>query len=280
MDWTLLLTVIGILVAVVIGVWQIYLAQKQIKDGVSKSSLSAIDSTVIRQETDTKDSVEQSPNNTILWVDDDVEIMSPFMVSLEGDGFSIQTATDFLKAKEILTSGQRFDLIITDLIFPYGDEKSDKDGQANYLGLEVAKLARELLGKIPILCVTVVTSADVHRELDKMGIEMLAKPIRPSVLNEKVKLILLESKNLNKHEDIVAEIKRRQIELTSDSPYIRRRAIWALGEIGHLDSTVINSLKEVGKTDKDPSVREAAKEAVSKIQRQLKKSSSKRRKSL
>lgn len=279
MDLTLILTIIGIFVAIIIGVWQIYLAQKQIKGGALKSDIPSINSTVARQEKDTKELVEQSSNktNTILWIEDDIEEIYSLVSPLEKEGFKILTATSLNKTKEILLSGQKFDLIITDLIFPDGDEKSDKDGQATYHGLEVVRLARELLGRIPILCVTVVRTPEILEELHKMGVECLHKPIRPSVLVETVKLILLEYNSPDKNEAILGEVKRRQIELTSDSPYIRRRAIWALGELGHFDSTIINSLKEINKTDKDISVREAAKEAVNKIQRRLKKSTSKRR---
>lgn len=282
MDLTLLLTAIGIIAAIIIGVWQIYLAQKQINvDEKSKkkpepASIGQRSNNQIREIAfDTQPM--PTKRGAILWVDDDIELMSADILSLEDEGFVIQTATSLYKAKEIIMSGQKFDLVITDLMMPHGDINLDKDGQAKYLGLEIAKLAREKLGNIPVLCLTVVIDSPVFEDLKKMRVECLTKPILPSELNEKVRSVLFEANLPDRTEATLVEIKRHQIELTSDSAYIRKRAIWALGELGHYEPKIIDLLKEIEKSDTDSSVQSAAKQAIKKIQRQSRKLSPKRK---
>lgn len=275
MDLTLLLTIISIAVAIIIGLWQIHLTQKQISEEKKKSA-----SVDIKPNSKVKDAISEtqsssSKEGTVLWVDDEIWIHYPVIELLEKDGFFFQTATNLHEAKNILSTGQRFDLILTDLILPRGDVNLDKDGLAKYIGLEIPKLAREVNSNVPILCVTVVNNKQVINELEKMGVEYFAKPYLPSRLVEKIKFLLLEPSSPDKTRLILTEIKRRRLELTSDSADIRKHSIWALGEIGHHDTTVIVLLKEIVKTDNDQGVQEAAKEAVRKIQRRLRQHNSK-----
>jgi len=62
--------------------------------------------------------VQSGQKQTILVVDDDIEIIAPVFRPLEEEGFEITAATNVSQAMDILQSDQQIDLIIIDLILP------------------------------------------------------------------------------------------------------------------------------------------------------------------
>jgi len=78
--------------------------------------------------------VQSDKKQSILVVDDDIEIIAPVFRPLEEEGYEIIAATNVPQAIEILQSEQQIDLIVTDIILPYKDEKA---GESRYSGLEV-----------------------------------------------------------------------------------------------------------------------------------------------
>lgn len=201
---------------------------------------------------------------TILFVDDDIEVIgSGFVVPLEKQGFEVVAATNASQALQVIESNQRLDLIVTDLILPYGGEKR---GASEPLGLEVIETARKLRGKIPIVCLSVSRDKEIGQRLRELGVnEHLSKPIRPSEFIERVKLALLMSYGPPQQDLILDEIRRRKLEIKSGNPYSRIRALWTLGELGHYDSTVLGLLESIAQNDDDEDVRSAANEALDKI---------------
>jgi len=206
---------------------------------------------------------------TILFVDDDIEIIGfGFIAPLEREGFEVIAATNVSQATQILQSNQHLDLIVTDLIMPHGSEKR---GESQYLGLEVIETARRLRRNIPIVCLSVAGhNKEVGQRLRELGvIEHLAKPILPSEFIERVKLNLLLSQGPSQQELILDEIRRRKLETKSGNPYNRIRALWALGELGHHDPTILNLLQDISEKDDDGDVQLAARQALSKIREKL-----------
>ena len=154
---------------------------------------------------------------------------------------------------------------------PHGKKK--KTGEAKYSGLEVVKAVRKYRAKTPIICYSVAihSNIEISRKLIELGVnEIISKPIRPSLLLERVKFILHLSKQEPQSEMILNEIESRKIELNSDAAFTRIRAVWALGELGHFDPVVVSLLEKIAKNDKDKFVKEAANEAVVKINQRLK----------
>jgi len=250
--------IIGILVIVIfIGT---RLSRKYRKINVAINNTPSISSETSQTELKTE--------STILFVDDDIDILYSFIRALENAGIEVITAANVEQAIQVLQSNQPLDLIVTDLIMPYGYEYS---GTFQHSGLEVIKTAKKLRKNTPVMCLSVSGhDKDLEQKLLKLGvIEHLSKPILPSEFIQRVKLNILVSQNPTQHELIADEIGRRSLEVKSGNPYNRIRALWALGEIGHHDVATIKLLENIAKEDSDANVRKASKDALKKVRSKL-----------
>lgn len=208
--------------------------------------------------------IQPTRKQTVLVVDDDVETIFPAFRPLEKEGFEVITATNAGQALEILESDQHIDLLVTDLIMPYGNAKH---GEALYTGLEVIQTARRTRGDLPVICFSVVRSEEVKEKIGQLGVtEYLSKPASIFELSERVKLALAVAQGPPQKELIQDEIAKRKRELKSVHPHTRIRALWALGELGQHDPALISSLKDAAERDPDYYVRRAANTAIRKIQ--------------
>jgi len=264
--WTVTFIIVATLIIATV-LWLLLARQKKAKPQVHRNSIPPT-SAIAPQNLQLLSSQKQS----ILVVDDDIETISPVFVPLEKAGFHLLVATNLSQAIDILHSKPRIDLVIIDIIIPRGKKKDGEEGQAEYLGLEVVEQVRKLYGDIPIIAFSVTLgNEEIRQRLEQLGVteqQQLRKPILLSVLAEQVKLALLLSQQPPQQEMIVDEIRRRKFELASENTNTRVRAIWALGELGHHEPTVMNLLEDLAKSD-DPSVQKAANQAIGKIQRRL-----------
>lgn len=138
------------------------------------------------------------------------------------------------------------------------------------MGLEVIEAAKQLRSDVPIICFSVVDEKEVCDRLEELGVtEHLVKPISPSEVAQRVKLVLLLSQEPPRQELILDEISRRKLELKSGYAHTRIRALWALGELGHHDPIGLDLLEDVVVSDDDSDVRKAAVEAISKVRLNL-----------
>jgi CheY-like chemotaxis protein len=207
---------------------------------------------------------------TILFVDDDIEVISyGFIVPLEEEGIEVVAATNVAQAINILKSDKPLDMVVSDIMMPY-DNTEEGQGRVRYGGLEVIEATKKYRGNIPIICLSVSSNSIITEQVMKLGVyEHLHKPIRPSEFIQRVKLALLLSKQSPSQDMIKDEIKRHRIELNSSSPDTRIRALWALGELSTYDPTLLSLLKDISKTDSEQSVRNAAGEAMKKMRRKI-----------
>jgi len=260
--WSIALAVVGAII-LALALW--FIVSRHKKSRIQKGGRPTIDR--ITQQYQSNSVGKES----ILFVDDDIELIGHgFIVPLIAEGFHVLTATNVSQAVQILQSDQRLDLVITDLIMPYGDEKPRA---AQFGGLDVIEMARKLRGNIPIICLSVVhNEKEIPRRLQELGVtEHLLKPILPSEFLQRVKLALLLSKKEPQENLIADEIKSRTLELRSSWAYTRVRALWALGELGHYEPTILELLESIAQTDDDSDVRAAATEAIGKIETRIQK---------
>jgi CheY-like chemotaxis protein len=123
-------------------------------------------------------------NKTILWVEDDIDIIKPVIYPLLTAGFQIIGCQTYAEALTHIQDLHEYDLILLDLILPPG--KSDVKGE--YLGLEfLRRLRREFDIQIPVIVFSVVANApNISEEIKSLGAIPLHKPIRPSDLKYEV----------------------------------------------------------------------------------------------
>ena len=117
----------------------------------------------------------------IMIVDDSATMLMSLRSSLEMSGFTVEAASDGLKAMSRLQSGYRPDLIITDINMP------------NMGGLELIGKARALPGMrfTPILALTTESQQAKRDEAKRNGATgWLVKPISPVDLLKVIKQVV------------------------------------------------------------------------------------------
>lgn len=126
---------------------------------------------------------------TIVWIEDDVDIIGPVIRPLERAGYKIiclRTAKDvFDNVQKILDA----DLVLLDMLLPDGGLSMEL---GRYTGLDIF---RELKMKhnlsTPVVALTVVAREEVRNTLRELGAaDIIRKPVRPSELKERIEHIL------------------------------------------------------------------------------------------
>lgn len=110
------------------------------------------------------------PKPTVLVVEDEPLVRELILVEFEDAGFDVLQALDGEQAEALLESGERIDLLFTDLRLP---------GVID--GWDVALTARRLRPEIPVIYATGYLQTDPRRVA---GSRIIAKPYRVSAIIE------------------------------------------------------------------------------------------------
>ena len=126
---------------------------------------------------------------TIVWIEDDSDIIEPVIRPLQQAGHlfvRLRTATEALEAVEQIREA---DLILIDLIVPPGGAKG-RFGR--YAGLDVLRELREVHNvETPAVLLTVVTREEVVEQAKQFNVvDVVRKPVLPSELKERVERAL------------------------------------------------------------------------------------------
>ena len=128
-------------------------------------------------------------SRTIIWIEDDVDIIGPVVRPLERAGFQI---IRLRTAKEVFENIEKLhdaDLILLDMLLPDGGSGLEL---GRYTGLDifrVLKVNHDL--STPVVALTVVAREEVRKNLRELGIaDIIRKPVRPSELKERVEQII------------------------------------------------------------------------------------------
>jgi two-component system chemotaxis response regulator CheY len=118
-------------------------------------------------------------SKTILVVDDSVTMLTSLKTTLSMHGFNVESASNGQMALNMIKSGLRPNLIITDLNMPVMD------------GLEFIKNVRPLLRFVPILILTTESERAKREEAKKLGATgWLVKPVSGTDLIGVIKKVL------------------------------------------------------------------------------------------
>ena len=121
-------------------------------------------------------------NATLLWVDDEIELLKAYIIFLEKKGYKVVTATNGRDAVD-MCSEQTFDIIFLDENMP------------GISGLETLSLIKEINSTIPIVMVTKSEEENImNQAIGQKIADYLIKPVNPS------QILLTLKKHLHKRE--------------------------------------------------------------------------------
>ena len=107
----------------------------------------------------------------ILVVDDEPQVADTLRDLLEYEGFKVETAENGRQALDRLTSGHRFDLVITDMKMPEMD------------GLELLKRVQKLRKNLPVIVLTGYATLKNGLQAIKEGVyDYVSKPFSVDLL--------------------------------------------------------------------------------------------------
>ena len=125
----------------------------------------------------------------ILWVDDEIDLLKPHILFLQGKGYDVVTSNNGYDAID-LASSQLFDLIILDEMMP------------GLTGLETLPRIKELRPMTPVI---MVTKSEEENIMDKaVGSKIadyLIKPVNPN------QVLLSIKKNVHSQQLVTEQLK-------------------------------------------------------------------------
>jgi len=126
---------------------------------------------------------------TIVWIEDDIDIIGPVVRPLERAGYQIvrlRTAKEVFENIKVLHDA---DLILLDMLLP--DAGSGLE-MGRYTGLDIYReLKQNHALSTPVVALTVVAREEVRKNLRDLGVaDIIRKPVRPSELKERIEQIL------------------------------------------------------------------------------------------
>jgi CheY-like chemotaxis protein len=116
---------------------------------------------------------------TVLVVEDDPNICDVTAEMLRDAGFRVRTAADGTAALDILRSGQRVDLLFTDVILPGGAT-----------GIDLARSVHELRPNLAVLLTTGYDAPALSRFGGYDDYEVLAKPYTRALLLQRISAVI------------------------------------------------------------------------------------------
>jgi two-component system, sensor histidine kinase ChiS len=121
----------------------------------------------------------------ILVVDDDDFVLATIKKILCADGYDVKTASDGVKALELIES-RHFDLIISDIMMP------------NMSGLSLLDIInRHYFSKMPVILISSLDKAEIILSALGMGAaDFILKPVNFLELSIRVKKYLYKSENV------------------------------------------------------------------------------------
>ena len=125
---------------------------------------------------------------TIVWIEDDTDIIDPVVRPLELAGHRFVRLHSVGEALQALDQIRGADLILLDMLLPPGQNGREF---GPYPGETLLRELRERHHvEVPVIVLSVVTNAEVRERVRALGaVDVIRKPIRPSELKERVEAV-------------------------------------------------------------------------------------------
>jgi CheY-like chemotaxis protein len=128
----------------------------------------------------------------ILVVEDDKECAESYEMLLDAPDREIRSVHIGSDALNLLTSGQRFDLVVLDIMMPSGSLIKTQDHGLS-TGVELTRLLAESGANVPTLVITARWEEDMLEALRQNGVsDILFKPTDPELVIARVNELLEE----------------------------------------------------------------------------------------
>lgn len=117
------------------------------------------------------------PAKTVLLIDDEQEFLAPLADALEFEGYRVLRASSAAEALEILAA-EKVDLVTIDIMLDPGPGlEHTVDGQK--AGLYLCEVIRDRYPTIDAFALSVVSDADLIKEIQSYGVRFLRKGETP-----------------------------------------------------------------------------------------------------
>lgn len=132
---------------------------------------------------------------TIVWIEDDTDIIDPVVRPLERAGHRFLRLHSAQEALDALEEIRHADLILLDIIFPPANTLphsfDQAEGFSHYTGLHLLRELRQAHGvTTPVVVLTVVIRPELDTELHALDVaDIIHKPVRPSELKRRVEAV-------------------------------------------------------------------------------------------
>lgn len=123
------------------------------------------------------DTEEKERKNTILIIEDDLDVLYAFVKHFQYLGYDVLIATDGMDGLKKIDAGG-YDLVITDIVMPFVS------------GVGVVTTLKEKRPEIPVIAITGYGREPEAAAMEKKADLVLAKPIKMSVLKDIVSDLL------------------------------------------------------------------------------------------
>lgn len=133
---------------------------------------------------------EMNKNGTLLWVDDEIDILRAHILFLENKGYEVDTVTNGGDAVTRCRE-KNYDLVLLD------------ENMLGLSGLETLALIKEINPNIPVVMVTKNEEEDImDQAIGSKIADYLIKPVHPN------QILLTLKKNIHKHDIVEAETNK------------------------------------------------------------------------
>ncbi|MBO4519473.1 MAG: response regulator, partial [Paludibacteraceae bacterium] len=140
--------------------------------------------------------------NSILWVDDEIDLLQPYIIYLKGKGYEVQTASNGEDAIDALDSA------VPDIVFL-------DENMPGMTGLETLQDIKRLHPEVPVVMIT--KSEEEHIMEQAIGekiADYLIKPVNPS------QILLCLKKHIHQQEIVTEQVQQNYRQEWSDISYM------------------------------------------------------------
>ena len=140
--------------------------------------------------------------NRILWVDDEIDLLQPYIIYLKGKGYNVETASNGEDALDAL------DTIVPDIVFL-------DENMPGMTGLETLQEIKRLHPDVPVVMITKSEEEHVMEQaIGEMIADYLIKPVNPS------QILLCLKKHIHQQAIVTEQVQQNYRQEWSDISYM------------------------------------------------------------